>query len=467
MWKSIYQHRTIIYAMLLCFLLFPQFFKSIQDSPFHGDESHWTHFGAKYFDLFFLQRAFDDVNWHTKMGVDQPQIGRYLVGMSLWLSGGEPLLEKAYHSRVYDFGKSRDWNLKHDRISSMDIIAPVRSMMAVFGFCTCLLLYFIGARLVNPESGFLAGILLGFNPLLLLQSRRAMTDAPLLFFMTAVVTLLPALLYCYRQKHDFSLYSLCCLMGIMIGCAAGVKLNGGLIGIIFAAWIVLLALEVYLYGGQHVHCLPLSISDQGYPLEIEGTRQTTCFTEKNQQGRTRQILNISAMAAITGAAAILTFYISSPNLYDDPVSGIKQMVDHRMKTVSGQQSRQPQNAIHSFSDKLRYTYLRMFYPPTNYSVFKIMRQVPLELFFLLFGVALLFVREYRQVRNYRFFSLRSFVVIWALFLYFGISAWIPIDWGRYYLPMFPAQALLVASGVVLFFGWIFRSVWSLLAPQSK
>lgn len=451
-----YQKRTVAYAVLLCFFLFPQFFKSIQDSPFHGDESHWTHFGAKYFDLFFLQRAFDDRNWHTTMGIDQPQIGRYLVGMSIWLSGGEPLLEKAYHSSVYDFGKTKDWNFKHGRASSMDIIAPVRTMMAVFGFCTCLLIYFIGARLVNPESGFLAGILLGFNPLLLLQSRRAMTDAPLLFFMTAVVALLPALLYCYRQKHSFSLYSLCCLMGIIIGCAAGVKLNGGLIGIIFAAWMVILALEVYLYGGR-VHCAPLSTFDQRYPLETEGVRQTTCLTEKNQQGRARQIGKISTMAAIAGAAALLTFYISSPNLYGEPVSGIKQMVDHRMKTVSGQQSGQPQKAIHSFSDKLRYAYLRMFNPPSNHSAFKIMRQVPLELFFWLAGVAFLLVREYRQVRNYRFFSLRSFVVIWAIFLYFGISAWIPIDWGRYYLPMFPAQALLVASGVALFSGWIYHS----------
>jgi len=455
MWNRVYNNRNVVYALLLVFILAPLFFKDIETTQFHGDESWWTHCGAEYFNLFFLERDFDNNKWHSYMGMDQPQIGRYFIGISLWGTGGIPLLEKAYKQPIYNFAESKQWNEDHGTVTPMEILLPVRLMMAAFGLCGCLLIYYIGSRAFSPEVGFLSGLLLGFNPLLLLYSRRAMTDAPLFFFMTAVVALLPALLHCYRWNRRAALYGICCLVGILSGVAAGVKLNGGIIGLIFASWMVLLAWEVFLDGTGHgvKRNHPQNV-DQNAASNTDELLRKTCSAYSNKGDKTGQLFNILVMALLAGTTAVSTFYIASPNMYGAPISGALKMLDHRMRVVSDQQDNSSGRAIRTFPEKIKQTYTRLFNPSSNYSAVKFPKKIPVELFFFTIGCIGLCISEYQYVRDNRHFSFRAYVGLWVLLLFSGIITWIPLDWGRYYLPMFPAQVIMVAFGVTTSCSWL-------------
>jgi dolichyl-phosphate-mannose--protein O-mannosyl transferase len=198
--KILFAKRGLIYSLLLIIILIGPFYRGIDNQQFHADESVWYYFGARYFSIFFLHKDWNHPVWSKEEAFDQPQIGRYLIGFRLWLHGGEPLIRQIIKAPLYSFSHSRMWNSQNGRIPSAAMLRPGRTMMASFGLAGCLMIYCIGHYLIAPEAGLIAGLLLGLNPLMRMCSRRAMTDAPLLFFMAMMVLLMLALLYQYRRS---------------------------------------------------------------------------------------------------------------------------------------------------------------------------------------------------------------------------------------------------------------------------
>jgi len=149
------------------------------------------------------------------------------------------------------------------------------------------------------------------------------------------------------------------------------------------------------------------------------------------------------------------------NIIDSNLDMIKTFRMNRpdgMGVVSGQQDRQSSKAIRTYPEKIKQTYIRVFNPSTSYSIVKFPKKVPIELFFFIIGFIGVCISEYQYVRDNRHFSLRAYVVLWVFLLFIGIVAWIPLDWSRYYLPMFPAQVIMVTFGLTISFSWLYHAI---------
>lgn len=90
----------------------------------------------------------------------------------------------------WEFLKDYSWNVSHGRIPHKEILYVARLTMTIFGSLTCLLIYWIGRKMFGAKTGTISSLLFTYNLLMLLSSRRAMTDAPLLFFLTANIVLI-------------------------------------------------------------------------------------------------------------------------------------------------------------------------------------------------------------------------------------------------------------------------------------
>jgi len=424
--KNLFAKRGLIYPLLLIVILIGPFYRGIDNQQFHEDESHWYYFGTRYFSIFFLHKDWKHPVWSKVEAFDQPQIGRYLIGLRLWLHGGESFIRQIIKAPHYSSSHSRTWNHRNGRIPSTKVLRPGRTMMASFGLAGCLLIYCIGHCLIAPEAGLVAALLLGLNPLMLGCSRRAMTDAPLLCFMAMMVVLMLALLYQYRRHKTLAIGAVCVLTGITLGIATGIKLNGGLMGIIFAGWMFLLALEAV--GGQ-----PRALA-------------------------LKCICRISVMSLTTALLAFFLFVVLSPNLYRHPLQGCLHMIRHRVEVVKEQQQHQ-QAALKTLPDKLSRTYKRLFQAPKSYSLLTRQMHLPFDLCFFIIGLTGLLRREIHYYRNEGKFSPGAFILVWVVGLFLGILVWIPLDWPRYYLPLFPPQVVLVSSGIYFFMEWLLRKTW--------
>lgn len=420
--KALRSNRGRLYPVMLALLLAGPFFTDIDGNRFHGDEADWTKYGARYFYLFFLDAAPDPEDWSTAMAIDQPQIGRYLVGGTLWLSGGSPLVVQTMNRPHYRFGESREQNLREGRVPPLEELRPVRLVMAAFGLAACLLVYWIGWRLEGPELGAIAALVCGTSPLLLVCSRRVSTDAPLLFFMLAVVALLPLLLWSHRGQRPSLLLGAGSVMGLLVGAAAGTKLNGGMAGVAFAGWIVLLAIERWL---RRPRPMPW-----------------------------RDLWRLFAVSLMAGAMSAALFVGTSPNLYRDPVHGMRLMLYHRMKVVEAQQDGYEEDVLRTVGDTISATYRRLFVDPETRSRLSGIAHPVVEVVFLVFGCSVLARREVRHVRQRRQFSITAFVLVWGAVVSILTLIWIPLDWARYFLPILPIQAIGVAAGLTATATWL-------------
>jgi len=184
----------------------------------------------------FIDRDFDNEEWNE---CKEPPVGKYIIGLALHIAGQGDTIEDLSRMKRWKFLKGHKWNVNEGRMPPEEPLYVARLTMALFGSLTCLLIYWIGRILWGVKAGIIASLLLAYNPLMLLCSKRAMTDAPLLFFMATTILLI---LYFYRfllQQKYLRTVVFAFLIGITCGLATGTKLNGGLTGLIFICFCVL------------------------------------------------------------------------------------------------------------------------------------------------------------------------------------------------------------------------------------
>ena len=237
---------------ILCILLIP-FINKIDAHPIHGDEIGWL-LSTKFFTLFFIDHDISNEQWKKAFSYDQPPVGRYIIGFALTIAGyGNNL--KELDNLTWDYTKSEDWNKKYGTMPSDDILYVGRLTMALFGSFTCFLIYWIGKKIFEPRVGIIASLLLAFNPGILLWSPRVMTDALLLFFLTANLSLLIIFYKNFLKRNYKKTLFFAIAIGINTFLAAGTKLNGSLAGLIFTGFCIFILLIRIL---QQKLCLWLS-----------------------------------------------------------------------------------------------------------------------------------------------------------------------------------------------------------------
>lgn len=161
---------SITFAYSLC-----NFFFNLEAESFYYDEVVYSISGMEYLQGDFTR------NW------EHPFLGKYLMGLSLRL-----------------FGKS-------------DFSARLPS--ALFGFLTGIVIYFFAKEVTNPWCGLAAVCLWSTSPIVLWVSRRAILDAPFVFFFTLSWYLFWRFFQTKSTSHAL-------LGGITLGLATATKLIG-------------------------------------------------------------------------------------------------------------------------------------------------------------------------------------------------------------------------------------------------
>ncbi|MBC8249721.1 MAG: glycosyltransferase family 39 protein [Anaerolineales bacterium] len=170
--------QRIILAVLISITFaysFFNFFFNLEAESFYYDEVVYSLSGLEYLQGDFTR------NW------EHPFLGKYLMGLSLRL-----------------FGKS-------------DFSARLPS--ALFGFLTGVVIYIFAKEVTNPWCGLAAVCLWSTSPTVLWVSRRAILDAPFVFFFTLSWYLFWRFFQTKSTGHAL-------LGGITLGLAAATKIVG-------------------------------------------------------------------------------------------------------------------------------------------------------------------------------------------------------------------------------------------------
>lgn len=223
---SLILRRHWVFVLLL--LLISAFYLSgVSQVPFHPDESTFLYMSAEYDRLIShpTRMAWDSSAELTPIlryrMIDAP-LTRYMLGLGFSIFNLEP------PQADWDWSASWEENQAAGALPNPGLLLAGRLLVASLFPLSLVLLYLIGLKLDGRLLGILAVILLSTHPLILLHTRRAMAEGPLLF------TLLLAL-YALLSADRFPF-----LAGLAFGLALNAKQSAGLLlpaGLAAASWI--------------------------------------------------------------------------------------------------------------------------------------------------------------------------------------------------------------------------------------
>ncbi|MDO8265098.1 MAG: phospholipid carrier-dependent glycosyltransferase [Candidatus Parcubacteria bacterium] len=194
---------------------FTRFFNLVSNQIVIFDEAHFGLYATKY----ISHQYFFDIH---------PPLGKMLIALSVWIGGVKPGFDFPINVSYGDFP-----------------IIAVRFFPAFFGALLIPLIYFLMKELnFSRKVAFLAGFFVLFDNALLIQSRLALLDIIMLFFI--FFSLLLFLISIKKKKYSQNWYLTSLICGVFLGFAISVKWIG--IGAIAIIWIYQIYIGDWLTG---------------------------------------------------------------------------------------------------------------------------------------------------------------------------------------------------------------------------
>jgi len=424
------------------------------DTPFHPDESTYIYMSHD-FDTFFLEHNPAALAWHPGHAADaalryrllDPPLIRYLIGLSRRLAGSPPT------QLNIDWNWSETWeeNLQAGAMPLPDLLFIARLPAALLTALAPLLVFKISQQLGSSRTGIMAALLYGFNSLVLLHGRRAMSEGPMLF------TALLAFWWIVREPQRPA------LTGLGAALAAAAKLTG------------LSLLAVALFAGA-----------------FRPSTDTTTSSSSSLWG-----FRIRALAWCLAIFVTVTLLLN-PVLWGSPISALEAMGEARQKLHAAQVTMTrlvaPTHILEQSSLRLLAMLYHVYFAPLafwdipNYAN----QTQPAELHYLSlplqhvlrdpisavgnfatggllltltligigFGAITLFRRQLPQTHPSPSPTIRltlSLLFAWTVFT-IAILGLIDIPFQRYYLPLVPIICIWAAYGLQILVqpleGWI-------------
>ena len=179
------------------FILFISFFYFLKlgQVPFHPDES------TQIFMSGDLEEFFDDpagLIWNQNIPVDSRMnyrlldapLARELIGVFRILAG--------YSALPVDWNWSKSWqeNKEGGALPSAEVLVASRLASAIYFPFDLFFLYLIGQKIRGKSLGWTMVVLFSVNALVLLHTRRAMSEGPLVFFIILSI-------WCFLQNPKY------------------------------------------------------------------------------------------------------------------------------------------------------------------------------------------------------------------------------------------------------------------------
>jgi 4-amino-4-deoxy-L-arabinose transferase-like glycosyltransferase len=289
------------------------------------------------------------------------------------------------------------------------------------------LLFGLAWQFGGRPAGYVATALYALNPVVLLNGRRAMQEGAMLFFGLAAV-LVAALISRQRAAGE----RVHPLLWTLLPLVGGLSLASKHSAVVFVAgafgWLVLAELTHF---------------------------------------RLRAFARLIGALALTGALTAGLFVLLSPALWDDPAARVGDLLAVRARLLDIQVAAHT-NGVTSLPQRVEAIFREPFLaPPQHYEVaywtdsaaavaeidrymasplsgiqFGAILGLPLTLLALL-GLPLAFTRQR---------ALAAGLLAWLVVIAVSLLA-NPLPWQRYFLPLYPAAALLVGISVAIFARW--------------
>lgn len=190
--------------------------------PLHGDEPTLIFMGRDFYYHMQGNTAsvyFDDWNNLSADEATEQQLRlvngtlpKYLYGAIAYFSGYT--LEDI--NQQWAWGSGWDWNHENGHVPSEDLLFRSRTASAVLLAISAIALFFLGKTIAGRAVGYFSSVYYVLNPAILLNGRRAMMEGGMLTF-----TILAILIAVYLLKHrSWWLYI---LLGLVSGLAVASK----------------------------------------------------------------------------------------------------------------------------------------------------------------------------------------------------------------------------------------------------
>ncbi len=392
------------------------YLSKIDQIKFHGDESTWIT-TSLYFDELTkgnINSPIWDPGYWT---LTQPPVTRYIIGISRKLKDMGP--EKV--NKPWDWTKDKETNIQLGAMPSPKLLKIARTPMTIMAIFSILLVFYCTRKYMGILVSYTLFILIISNNYFTLHLSRAMSESPLLFFIILVIFLLyitVRLWISYDQpifknkKNLITLILSFSLIGIMIGTAGGIKLNGfALLGVSILLYVLLLFFSNYL---------------NNISIKIK-------------------ILLLSCIFGILSFTSLSTFIASNPFLYKNTVDRSVALFKWRIHEMRSQtrKSHSANLTRLSFTNRVLRVGNNIF---NKYSSISFKGASLLNFSLFLTGFIIVVKKSMEFLKGNKS-NLCYLILLLTLIIVAGPSLLTPLDWGRYfYLPVF-FSTILISIGI--------------------
>lgn len=416
-------------ALALSVLAAASFGFRLSAEPLFPDETAYVS-QAYFYDLLRQGRT-DDWAWVEYHAYDLPPLPKYLFGLALDLSG-QDRSNRLVAGRWFQ-------NIRRNLLPRR-MIDSARWASVLLGGLGCGVMFLLGASAWNDRVGVLAALLLAIDPLYRIHSRRAMSEASveslvLLAELAALLVLARGLVPTGRLLR---LVAVALAVGLLGGLAVLAKLSGFVALLVIAGWTMLLVAR-----------------DRRGPA----------------------LVRAAAWLGLVGLAAVATFIALNPYTRSHPrgtpplamlapvpaeqsiITRLAQVIEHRAGVSREAQSQFPNDALRTPLDKIAAVLAQGFgrfgpFGPQDHDSLRPMARVePRRDWSALIWGPLVMAGLIACLREGSWqAALGLFPIGWALVLLWMISvgtvtAFIPLAWDRYFLPIQSASILVGAIGI--------------------
>jgi 4-amino-4-deoxy-L-arabinose transferase-like glycosyltransferase len=464
-------HPTLLrlFDLLFLLLLAAFIFAGVSLVPFHGDEATLIYMSHDY-DYQFLQRDLSLVQYSNPPISAQEQdlrllngtVNKYLIGLA-WHIGGftaDDLNEQ------WDWGGDWNYNRQNNHAPSEALLLVARIPSTLLLVVGMVAIFALGWQLGGRPVAYLAALFYALHPVLLLNGRRAMMEGSFIAF--SLLTLLAAVwwlkmitvrpnaidsngsigadanLWFVRPASTNHQQLMTWLVSIAFGIAAGLAL---------ASKHTALFTVAAVFGG----C--------GVWVFIEPQKN------EDRNGAWHDVPLRLSQLILAGVIALTVFYILNPAWWGDPMTRAGQVLERRQELLTEQTAffGGYDGLGDAFAGFLRQAFIAQpqYYEAPGWESYigdqiasyeaSPLRGVTIggSVIGVVMVVILVVIGFWALLRDRTIpASTRWVVGFWALAMFVTTALLTPIEWQRYYLPVYPAIGLLVALGI----WWITKTI---------
>ncbi len=375
---------------------------------------------------------FDDAIW--TFGWKSPNTAKLIMGFFV-NTFGENVNPEGY---FYHYTANKKENKWPGNYVSDNLIKLARIPNSIMTFLSILIVFIIGLKFFNFYTGFFSSLYLLFNNHFFLINTQARVSSPSIFFSFIVLLFFLLFLEELYKNSGKKIYCYSAIIGFSFPLAVGAKLNAALIGYFFVVFFIL---NLFLLLKKR----RIERKSKKGKLIVEFIR-----IRENYKVIQKMILCFSIITVLT----FIIFIYTNPTLYDKPImkmvmmqESVKEFFDIRARALNSTDINNSWFVSFWYIIKRNFLKIEFNFLGTFGANMKIKYNF-LDFFFFITGFIYLLKESVNRIKYDYKISKELVIIMWSLIFIWGISKFIWIDWGRYYLPLYTTNSIIISVGIV-------------------